>query len=46
MLAILCDGQQVLVPSGPDRLRAGDLLAIAGSGESVAAATELLGGEP
>ena len=43
VLAILRDGEQVLVPSGPDRIRAGDLLAIAGSGESVAAARELLG---
>jgi CPA2 family monovalent cation:H+ antiporter-2 len=43
VLAILRDGEQVLVPSGPDLIRAGDLLAIAGSGESVAAARELLG---
>jgi CPA2 family monovalent cation:H+ antiporter-2 len=42
VLAILRDGEQVLVPSGPDRIRAGDVLAVAGSGESVAAARELL----
>jgi CPA2 family monovalent cation:H+ antiporter-2 len=43
VLAILRDGEQVLIPSGPDRILAGDVLAIAGSGESVAAARELFG---
>jgi len=42
VLAILRDGEQVLVPSGHDRVRSGDVLAVAGSEESVAAARELL----
>jgi K+/H+ antiporter YhaU regulatory subunit KhtT len=44
VLAILRDGEQVLVPSGHDRVRSGDVLAVAGSEESVAAARELLTG--
>ena len=44
VLAILRDGEQVLVPSGHDRVRKGDVLAVAGSEESVAAARELLTG--
>jgi len=45
VLAILRDGEQVLVPSGHDRVRGGDVLAVAGSEESVAAARELLTGD-
>jgi CPA2 family monovalent cation:H+ antiporter-2 len=37
------DDSQVLVPSGQEGLRAGDVLAIAGSRDAVAAARELLG---
>ena len=44
VLAILRDGEQVLVPSGHDRVHSGDVLAVAGSEESVAAARELLTG--
>jgi CPA2 family monovalent cation:H+ antiporter-2 len=44
VLAILRDGEQVLVPSGHDRVRSGDVIAVAGSQESVAAARELLTG--
>ena len=44
VLAILRDGEQVLVPSGHDRVISGDVLAVAGSEESVAAARELLTG--
>ena len=42
VLAILRHGEQVLVPSGHERLHAGDVLAVAGSEESIAAARELL----
>ena len=44
VLAILRAGEQVLVPSGRDRVLSGDVLAVAGSEESVAAARELLTG--
>jgi CPA2 family monovalent cation:H+ antiporter-2 len=44
VLAILRDGEQVLVPSGRARVHSGDVLAVAGSAESVAAARELLTG--
>ncbi len=36
------EGEETLVPSGGERLRAGDVLALAGSQESVAAARKLL----
>jgi CPA2 family monovalent cation:H+ antiporter-2 len=42
VLAIRRDHESVLVPSGHDRLQAGDVLAIAGTKEAVAAAKELL----
>lgn len=45
ILAIIrnvADGNEVVVPSGGERLRAGDVVALAGSHESVAAARELL----
>ena len=45
VLAIVREGQQVLVPRGPDMVRVGDVLAIAGSVEAVAAARALLAGE-
>ena len=44
VLAILRAGEQVLVPSGRARVHSGDVLAVAGSAESVAAARELLTG--
>jgi CPA2 family monovalent cation:H+ antiporter-2 len=42
VLAIRRDDESVLVPSGHDRLQAGDVLAIAGTEEAVSAAKELL----
>jgi CPA2 family monovalent cation:H+ antiporter-2 len=42
VLAIRRDHESVLVPSGHDRLQAGDVLAIAGTHEAVEAAKELL----
>jgi CPA2 family monovalent cation:H+ antiporter-2 len=42
VLAILRHGEQVLVPSGHERLHAGDVLAVAGSHDAIAAARELL----
>ena len=42
VLAILRHDEQVLVPSGRERLRAGDVLAVAGSEEAIAAVRELL----
>lgn len=42
VLAILRDGGQVLMPSGPEVLRAGDLLAVVGSHEAVDNAEQLL----
>ena len=45
VLAIVREGQQVLVPRGPDMIRAGDVLAIAGSVDAVAAARALITGE-
>jgi len=42
VLAILRHGAQVLVPSGHERLHAGDVLAVAGSEEAIAAARDLL----
>jgi len=45
ILAIIrnvADGNEVVVPSGGERLRAGDVVALAGSHESVEAARELL----
>lgn len=46
VLAILRDGQEVLLPTGKERLRAGDVLALAGSIDAISAAKRLLrGGE-
>lgn len=45
VLAIVRDGQEVLVPRGRDVVRTGDVLAVAGSAEAVAAARELISGE-
>jgi len=42
VLAILRQGEQVLVPSGHERLHAGDVLAVAGSEEAIAAVRDLL----
>jgi CPA2 family monovalent cation:H+ antiporter-2 len=42
VLAIIRDGEQVLVPAGHDRVMAGDVLAVAGSQEAIAAAREML----
>ena len=42
VLAILRHGEQVLVPSGRERLRAGDVLAVAGSEEAITAVRDLL----
>ena len=42
VLAILRHGEQVLVPSGHERLHAGDVLAVAGSEAAIDAARELL----
>jgi len=42
VLAIVRDGEQVLVPRGRDMVRAFDVLAVAGSTEAVAAARALL----
>lgn len=42
VLAILRDGEQVVVPAGKEELRAGDVLAVAGTAESVEAARELV----
>jgi len=45
VLAIMRHGEQVLVPSGHEVVHAGDVLAVAGSADSIAAARELaLGG--
>jgi CPA2 family monovalent cation:H+ antiporter-2 len=46
VLAIRRDDESVLVPSGHDRLQAGDVLAIAGTQEAVEAAKELLTSQP
>jgi Trk K+ transport system NAD-binding subunit len=43
-LAIVRTGEQVLIPRGRDMLRAGDVLAVAGSADAVAAARELIEG--
>lgn len=45
VLAIVREGQQVLVPRGPDVVRAGDVLAVAGSAEAVAAARAIIAAE-
>jgi CPA2 family monovalent cation:H+ antiporter-2 len=42
VLAIVRRGETVLVPSGHERVHAGDVLAVAGSEEAIAAARELL----
>jgi CPA2 family monovalent cation:H+ antiporter-2 len=42
VLAIVRKDQTVLVPSGHERVHAGDVLAVAGSEESIAAARELI----
>jgi len=44
VLAILREGEQVLVPSGHERVRAGDVLAVAGTEDAVAAAREMIVG--
>jgi len=45
VLAIVREGQQVLVPRGPEMVRTGDVLAVAGSVEAVAAARAIIAGE-
>jgi CPA2 family monovalent cation:H+ antiporter-2 len=42
VLAIVRDGQEVLVPRGPDMVRAGDVLAVAGSAHAVQLARALI----
>ncbi|HEX6938590.1 MAG TPA: cation:proton antiporter [Longimicrobiales bacterium] len=42
VLAILRDDQQVLLPRGKDEIRAGDVLALAGSADAIASAKRLL----
>ncbi|MBK5188740.1 MAG: hypothetical protein JJD97_10895, partial [Gemmatimonadaceae bacterium] len=42
VLAIVREGEQVLVPRGRDMLRAGDVLAVAGTPDAVAAARTLI----
>jgi len=42
VLAVLRQGEQVLVPSGHERLHTGDVLAVAGSEDAVAAARQML----
>ena len=42
VLAIVRRGETVLVPSGHERVHAGDVLAVAGSAEAIAAAREML----
>ena len=42
VLAIIREGEQVLVPSGHDRVLAGDVLAVAGSEEAIAAARDVI----
>ena len=42
VLAIVRRGETVLVPSGHERVHAGDVLAVAGSEEAIAAAREML----
>ena len=43
VLAIRRDDDAVLVPSGRERLRAGDVLAVAGTRDAVEAANQILG---
>lgn len=45
ILAIGRQGQHVIAPTGSEVLREGDVLAVAGTHEAIAAAVELLGGE-
>lgn len=45
VLAIVREGQEVLVPRGADMVRVGDVLAIAGSAEAVRLARALIEGE-
>ena len=42
VLAIIREGEQVLVPSGHDRVMAGDVLAVAGSEDAIAAARDVI----
>ncbi|MBX6362633.1 MAG: cation:proton antiporter [Gemmatimonadetes bacterium] len=46
VLAIVRDGQEVLLPVGKEALRPGDLLALAGAPDAIAAAEEMLGAAP
>lgn len=46
VLAIVRDGEEVLLPVGKERLRSGDLLALAGAPDAIAAAEALLGSAP
>jgi CPA2 family monovalent cation:H+ antiporter-2 len=46
VLAILREREQVLMPSGPQVLRAGDVLAVIGSHEAVESAREIVEPEP
>jgi CPA2 family monovalent cation:H+ antiporter-2 len=46
VLAIVRRGETVLVPSGHERVHAGDVLAVAGSEEAIAAAREMLEPSP
>jgi CPA2 family monovalent cation:H+ antiporter-2 len=42
VLAISRSGESIVVPAAGERLRAGDVLALAGTHEAIAAAKELL----
>ena len=46
VLAIVRDGQEVVTPAAAEVLRAGDVLALAGSHEAIASATHILQGRP
>ncbi len=46
VLAIVRDGTGIAIPDAHDPLRAGDVLAISGAEDAIAAAIELLGGVP
>lgn len=46
VLAIGREGHPVIAPTGPEVLRAGDVLAVAGTHEAISAAADLLGASP
>jgi CPA2 family monovalent cation:H+ antiporter-2 len=46
VLAIVREGKGVITPTGTDALRAGDVLAVAGTAEAIQSALDLLGSAP